>query len=408
MGKKENIMYKQVALLDKVFRHCEFGAMLKSGQAIVSPNGEYIAILKEKDKWGWNLEVNGEREASPVWYKMGNRRFSPRLLGILPDGILIAGALADGREGIFFSKQDEPLIHYSSCEEIIGVQQSASGPLVFAKSFSDPEDERRFILPSLGTDVRIHRQAFVTGISSGRALVLDTIGGNLYRFLIGPDGFSDVAAIPIAQDDLPIGIVCAQGIYLLAIPGSSSSTLFALGKQSWDLNERSFDIEGTIEYIWQSPTHKTYAFLTRIQKNKKTIRALCLGTNVIHTGQFTMGPNDLVWSPDGNCVGAKIRTVLLTGETVTFLVGLKEEFRCSSSDLYIDEFSVDNIGNLRSWIMRDGPYHRAYIGEREHQSVEFAWNMRLFPDGSVGYNCLYGAKVMNVIDRTDVGSNIMS
>jgi len=397
--------HKQIALLDSAYNHRAFDAMLKSGHAVASPDGEHIAILKARNKWGWNLEVDGKTEASPVWYSLGYRRFQPRLLGILPDGILLAGALADGREGVFFSKRDGTLLHYSSCEEIVGVQQSASGPLVFARSLSDSEDERRFILPSLGTDVHIHRQAFVTGISSGRALVLDTIEGRLHRYLVGPDGFSDVAIVPVVQGDPPIGIVCAYGVYLLAIAGTSFSKLFALGKHSWDLGERSFNIEGTIEYLWQSPTHRTYAFLTRIEKAKETIRALCLGTDILHVGSFTMGSNDLVWSPNGSHIGAKIRTKSKEeGQEVSSLVNRKQEFRCRNSELEIDEFCVGNNGSLWSWIMRSGPYHCAFVGEREHDKVEYAWNMRLLADGSVGYNCLYGAKVMSIIDRTDVRS----
>ncbi|MBI4714004.1 hypothetical protein HY771_02355 [Candidatus Uhrbacteria bacterium] len=398
--------HQRVAELERTLTHKQLEAIVRSGHLFSSPNGSTVAQLRTNNGGSMSLVVGGYRLRTTFWRTSIDADSWPRILGFHSDCVLVHGGLNDGRIGVFICSRDF-VKQLSNGDELIGVQHSTSGPIVLVRDCTDPPDNRRLVLPTLQTDIVIHDRTFVTGISSGRLLVLDVIDGQMYRYIVGPDGFEEVYPVPIEHDAHIVGVVRWNGMCLIGIRTPEKSEIRAFGMRSWDLEKITIKIEGELEYLWQSPSQQTYAWLARVVKNGKVSRYLVAGQQEILSGPFMMSPNDLVWSPNGHAVGAHVRMNGFNGELHS-LVSLNDAVNLPSSESKISEFCVDDNGRIATWIVSDGNFHRPFVRKRPHDAVVFAWNLRLMADGTVGYNYVHGNLVNRIIDRTDAGSNVMS
>jgi|GEM_PF-2069289 len=393
--------YERIGFLEHAFAHDDLLSLVRGGHLLASSNGKQIAHLRTNNDYSMTPVVNRERLKLALWQMSGSEKSRPRLLGFHNDSLLVSGGLSDGRTGVFRCSKGG-VEQVSRCDEVVGVQPSISGPLVFVRSSTDPPDERRLVLSTIGSDLTIHDRTFVTGISAGRALVLDVIDGTTHRYIVGPNGFEDVCSVPIEPNANIVGIVRWNGMCVIGIRHTSSSELRVLGTKSWDLVTRSIAIEGQLECLWQSPTHQTYAWLSRVENGKNTTRRLVVGDETFIDGPFTMGQNDLVWSPNGRMICAKLHTDI-DGKNVCVLVSPSQQIKVRSK-LSVIDFCVDDEGNIPAWVATDGKYYRPFVRKRPHDAVVYAWNLWCMPDNAVSYNCVHGHDVQLIVDRTDLKS----
>lgn len=370
--------------------------LVRTGAICVSPDGLRVAHLKTQGGLCSQLLLNSKCVAINLMHASGDARERAKLLGFYNSDAIVSAALSDGTFGVFLCGESG-VTQISESEYVLQVRQSPSGVLILARSSNDQRRERRLIVPSLKTDIRVHDDSVVVGISSGRVVVLDWIDGQLYRYLVGPQGFEDVCSIPVYSYEEIKGIVRWNGFYVLGVQTSSHSELRFLGAGSWDVPMKTAEIEGELECLWQSPTQQTFAYLQKcIDEKGNNARRLVLGERVIYTGDFTMGDDDVVWSPDGRVIGARVWLSGDDGKHVSALISHLGSIRSTSSECAIDDFCVDNQGRFTGWIIKTGCLHTPIICGRKRHSVPFAWNLRQMADGSVRYNRVIGDTVENV------------
>lgn len=361
-----------------------------------SSNGVRIAHLVSPNGQTSDLQLNARRVVRGLLPVSGDARERPRLLGFHNEDVLVSASMSDGTSGVFLCGENR-LRQVSKSEYVLEVRYTASGQLVLARSSTDKHKERRLIIPSLQTDIVVHDNSIVTGISSGRVLILDWIDGQLFRYLVGPQGFEDVSPVPVSPDDRVVGIVRWNGLCVLGVCTPTHSEIRFLGTGSWDLPIKTIEIEGELENLWQSPTQQTFAYLHRyIDGDGREIRRLMQGGTVVCSGLFTMGDNDLVWSPNGRTIGARMWYEGKDGKVFCMLASSAGSIKSTGSEYVIDDFCVNDNGFFTGWIIRDGRFHTPIILGRKHHTVVFAWNLRQIADGSVGYNRVIGDTVENV------------
>lgn len=394
---------ERVASLGCAYTHKGFESLIRSGQLCVNPNRKLLARLIINDGVSKSLVIGNQRLTRDLFTSTGRFEDSPRILGFFNDEVLVLAALDDGRAGVFlFGK--ETMERFSKGECVVGVHHSASGPIIFTRFSGDQKNERRLVIPSLKSDVVVHEDAFVIGISSGRTLVLDRINGRLFRYLIGPEGFEDVCQVTIPPDSRIVGVVQWNGMYLLGTQKNSCSEIWSLGVKGWDIPKQKFEIPGELECMWQSPTQQSFAYLINVVRNGYRERRLMNNTKIVFWDRFSMNTKHVVWSPNGRKIAALIETEI-DGENVSAIVSDNEFVRSKHSKTEVNDFCVDDGGNIVAWIAKTGGFHYPSIRLCDHYVVVYAWNMRLMADGAVGYNCVIDSDVYNITDRTDVRSD---
>jgi hypothetical protein len=61
---------------------------------------------------------------------------------------------------------------------------------------------------------------------------------------------------------------------------------------------------------------------------------------------------------------------------------------------------VGNNGEVAARIETNGRFCYPVVGSAPPSGVEYAWNLRLAPDGSIGYNTVLSDVIVHVLDRT--------
>lgn len=392
----------RVASLGGTYTHRGFASVIRSGQLCANPNGKIIASLIATGPESRSLVVGDQRFSHDLLTTNGCHDGAPRILGFFDDQVIVFGALDDGRAGVFLFDKDVP-IQLSKSERFVSVDQSASGPIILMKFSGDKDDEKRLVIPVLGSDIGVHDGAFVTGVSSGRTLVLDRIDGRLFRYLIGPNGFEDVCPISLPAQTQIVGIAQWNGMYLLGTKSDGNSQIWFLGTKGWDMPKRKLEIPGELEFIWQSPTQESFAYISRTEEDGSVERLFMNNNEIVFSGAFSVDVKSVRWSPNGRKIAACIETVI-DKENICAIVG-NDFVRAKDRNTDVDDFCVGDDGNIVSWIARFGGNHYPSIRGNDHYAIVYAWNMRLMADGSVGYNCVIGSSVYNLVDRKDAQSD---
>ena len=263
-------------------------------------------------------------------------------------------------------------------------------------------DRRNLYVESLEQELTVHSQGTVRGLKNEEILIVEPIGDQIHRYVVGADGFKDVSVIPLAQEESIVGVVAFKKRYLLGLRSPTQSTLRIIGMPSASTVERNFHVEGDLELLWQSPTSETFAYLSRIKLGSKSYRRLVLGRETVHEGSFSMESRDLVWSPSGQMVGARVKEGM-TGTGSTQLVCSDDRMEIHPERL-VEEFVIDDEGYVAARIETDGRHHFPFVGLAPHSAQQFAWNLSISSNSVVQYNSVVADRVCLTIDRTHARS----
>lgn len=323
-----------------------------------------------------------------------------RLLNLDANCLLVFGTHTSGTTGVFRLWQ-KGLELVTEAGSLLGVQRTPSGNVAFVRHSGDEKDTIRIVAPFLSDALRVHRGAFLSSIGK-ELLVLEPIDLGFctmfHRYRVSTqDGFEDLHPVPLQQHETPLGFVRWYDMYLLAVRTLSGCAFKAMGNSSRYLKDRHLPIVGELEYLWQSPTGRAYAFVARTQSaGNRIVRQFVINRKVIFVGDFTVGAFDLVWSPDGRRAALRIKH----GRHAKMLVShsSRVQFRPRHDPT---EFVVNDDGHITAWIESDGRFCRPFVHGVPHDGVEFAWNLHLETDGMVWYNRVLSDVVMRVTDRTN-------
>ncbi len=386
------LVYLHVAHLEKSrLARRDLQWMLFAGQFLASRDGSRVAC--------WNTNVD-ETVSIVVGKVISFARFNSkgaRLISI-DDHLIAYGTLVDGRCGLFRLTNDG--VQQISQSRPVGILRHSSGDALFTADSLNAQYEWRVYSRSLPQNgYPIDRQSLVAPLQDGRLLFFEPIGGDTcYHYLISASkGFEDF--YPTAHTPVSLMAVASwKGTTVFGIKGEKESMLELRGVASAHLHKRSIHIRGELEQLWQSSTEKGIAWLSRLTANGRAYRLLFVNNRLLVQGEFAMGPNDLVWSPDGTIAAAHIRRDQNgRGQSVIVTFEKEREIRPGRR---VEEFILDNHGRVQAWIECDERFSYPFVHDRPHDPVELAWNLRLI-DGDIHYNCLMSDVILLVTDQTE-------
>ena len=400
--------------------HARLNSLIRKGRLCVSASGKIVARLASTHFHRSVLHI-GDNQVPGAVFEDGERtQCLPRIIEVAPGGTtLVHGTLSQGKRGTgLFLCHAGGVEQISDCEEIIRTQQAAYGVLVFMRRSTDPPDMQRLIIPCFQHELKIHASATVTPVGDdGSVLIVEPIGGILHRYVVGPNGWEDLFEdpssrlrpdasvpclwpMPLARTESFVGLIQWRGTLLLATRGREDSRFQRLGPHDPTVEQRIIPVEGMLEAVWQSPSEHTVVYLSRVRRGSTDVRVLVVNGRIVHQGEFMMGPQDLVWSPDGKVPGVRIREGM-DGSGAQVLISLNGGYEIEQG-FSVNEFLVDNTGTIAAWIDTDGNRDRVCVhGSYGTDRTPMAWNLS-WTGLAVRYNCVLGVIVRNITDQTHV------
>ncbi len=366
--------------------HTELRLMLLSGQLLASRDGARVAR--------WTLNPDGTVQVV-VGRWVHPAKFRPaqaRLLAFDPV-IFVSGTSVDGRRGLFRLMSDGGVEHVADVPPIAMM----GGEFAIVHDNTDAAEVRRMYGGDVPDGFPVDARSLLTPLADGQMLVLEPMAGAWYRYLISEAApFGEFYPVPFPYATF-VGLARWREMTVVGVRSHVGSSLELLGPASTHFPARRIRVEGELEQLWQSPTERGIAWLTRLSIEGRTHRRLFVNNQLLFQGEFTMNPDDLVWSPDGRTAGAHIRRgfgAVGPSTLVTFhnQVGIRP-------GRWVDEFIVDNRGETTAWIETDGRYCYPLIHGAPHDAVEIAWNLGV-SGHEIHYNCVMSDVIQRVADRT--------
>lgn len=382
--------WERIALLGSTLDHATLQGLIRGGQICVSIDGRTIARSVADNDGTHRVFLGDTILPSLVFTDV------PQMVSVDADGVLVLGKTLE-EVGLFRGTRFG-CTRVGKGTELLGVQRSTAGMLVFTRSPGD-NDRRNLFVEAFGQELSVHAQGTVRGLKNNDILIVEPIGERVHRYVVGVDGFRDVSVIPLAGEEHLVGVVAFKKRYLLGLRSSHLSTLRVIGLPSVSTLERNFPIEGSLELLWQSPSGETFAYLTRLKQRSQDVRRLVVGRETIHEGQFSMEPRDLVWSQNGQVAGARVKEGI-TGNGPTQLICHSDRMEIHP-DRTVEEFVIDDEGHVAARIETDGRYHFPFVGLARHSAQQFAWNLTISQNGVVKYNSVVADHVCLTVDRTN-------
>lgn len=374
-------------------------ALVAGGQLVVSRDGLQAARLCPKGSDTMRVLI-GSRPV-PALFRASSRQpngMGPKLLSLADGQATVFGTLTNGQRGVYqLTKTGVRLV--TRADVLLGASYTPSGVIVFVRNKLDWASFVRVCAPPLLSHLMVHHRATVSLLGK-KLIVLEPMESladtnDLYRYVVSRrDGFQDLHPVPLESGEKVIGLVRWHGMYLLGTHGPSGSKLQGLGVGSE--NFRILPIHGQLEHLWQSPTGRAYAYVSRVERAGRTIRRFVVNGRMVYQGEFTVGAFDLVWSPDGRKAAIRLQSGNAPRGEMLVSSGSRIPIR---AERHVEEFCVNNHGRIAAWIETDGQFSYPVIRGVPHDGVTYAWNLTA-GEQTVRYNCVSSATVMAIRDHT--------
>ncbi len=397
-------VHKHVVHLREALPRDRLVALMSQGHLKVSVNGREAARLVPSSPTCSRLFI-GDEVIDGALFHTG--RSPPRVLDVRGGKAYVWGKKEGDRHAGLHVCSTSGVGCIFLGGEFERVQHTDCGVLVFVKVDSDPADIRRLLCPDTGIELKVHERASVTPLKGGELLIVEPSPNSLcghsttdlHRYVVGPRGFRSMFPISLTGRSQFVGLVQWHRNFLLATRGGlHGSRLQSLGPFSPKVGDRIIPVEGALERVWQSPSQKTLVCLSRIHKDSGDVRVLSVDGKPQRTGQFSMGKDDLVWSPDGTVPAARIREGM-DGTGVQRLIAPKGDITIPSGSS-VSEFLVDDTGRLAARIETDGARDYPYVyGDPQPKGRTLAWNLT-WSAGEICYTYASLEIVVSVTDQT--------
>ncbi len=375
--------------LHHVFDSSTLSHLVANNQLVANKSGLTVAVIVQENDLVDCIE-NNVPELFELYFArvLNGKRVQTRILEVLDDRLLVFGVHASTDVlGVYeCCVHGVKLVH--PLAGIERVHRTKEG-LVLIGILSE-ESQERHLFTDFGV-LALDKRTTASTLQDGSILILDEFHDKPYRYRVSRNGFSELFPIACENKEKPFALACVGQSRVLATYQGNGSRMHVLGKGKclWFPLKEEWD--GKIEYVWQSPSGRSLAWL--FKPNGHSARQLYLNGMCIHEGSFEMSRYDLVWSPNELMCGAKILYTTKNGMGRQSIVtpAIEQEIRIGT---LVREFLVDSKGKIAAYVT-DGEYFCfPVVGDHSHDPATIVWNLhwvKTQPHNSetletVGYN----------------------
>lgn len=368
---------------------------LVCGQQIAATaDGTTVVVVQSDGPAGEVLRHNRVRLPPWTFEAAVLDRPGTRIIQVWETGLLFWGKpLGHGKRGVYrFVNGKYRLVE--RLDDLLEIRRSGESVVIVGRRKTDHPYVMRAIT-RYGT-LAMTSDTIIFPLANGKIQVVDRIGEDFHRYLLGPNGCEDHEKLPVKPGEQPIGIVRIHDLEVLCLSGEHESRFVGIGKHGHRFSQEGMDVvPGRLECVWQSPSGDSMAYLIREVSDGLVKRTIALNGQRVYTGSFSMRADDLRWSPSEQQIGARI-SPMQPGRFQEIVTG---QYRTEIRMGLLLDFLVDDDAKIAAKLVLVDGLYRPFVYDAERETVPFAWNM-CWHNGQIRYNAASHTSVLAIHDTT--------